>query len=208
MKRRTVIFGGSFSPPHLGHTGLVRYVLGQHYADALWLMPSPHNPLKARGALLPEALRLELARLAIVGIAGAGVTDIEYHLPRPSYTVDTLAALRRAYPQREFVLLIGADNYLAFGAWRRGDEILRHHRLLVYPRKGYPVCADALPPQVTLLSDAPIFPYSSTQVRQRLLWGEGVGDMLLPAVAQRLNDALLSGEITPRDLQPQSTTTQ
>ena len=104
---RIGIFGGSFNPIHTGHTRLGQWLVRKNYVDELWFMVSPLNPLKQNSTeLLPDGLRLQLAQLAVEGKAGLRVSDFEMHLPRPSYMVHTLAQLRQAYPQHEFLLII------------------------------------------------------------------------------------------------------
>ena len=170
----TGIYGGSFNPIHLGHTTLGRWLVRRKFLDELWFIVSPQNPLKQASDLLRDEARLELARLAVGRKRGLHVSDFEFRLPRPSFMAGTLEALRAAYPDREFVLVIGADNWLDMPRWYRSDEILRHHRLLVYPRPGYPLDAASLPrpdatgfPSVTLV-DTPLLDISSTQVRQSI----------------------------------------
>ena len=158
------IYGGSFNPIHQGHLALGRWLVRHQFVDELWYLVSPHNPLKPAGELLDDKARLHLARLAVGRSKGLRVSDFEHHLPRPSFMVNTLAELREAYPGRDFVLVIGADNWLDFPRWHKPDEILAHHRLLIYPRPGYPIDATTLPAGVTLVS-TPLFDLSSTQIR-------------------------------------------
>lgn len=164
---KTGIYGGSFNPIHLGHTTLGRWLVHEGYLDELWFLVSPHNPLKPATDLLEDRARLHLAHLAVEEDPRLRVSDFEFRLPRPSYMVHTLEALRVTYPEREFVLVIGADNWQRFPQWYRAGEILRHHRLLVYPRPGYPVDAAALPPGITLVG-SPLLDISSTQIRQAI----------------------------------------
>ena len=163
----TGIYGGSFNPIHVGHTALAEWLVREGYVDELWLMVSPQNPLKVNAELMPEALRLRLARLAVEGLKGVRVTDFECRLPRPSYMVYTLAALRVTYPEREFVLVIGADNWQRFSQWHHADEILAHHRVIVYPRPGTELNPADLPHGVQLV-DAPLFDISSTEIREAI----------------------------------------
>ena len=145
----TGIYGGSFNPIHRGHVELAERLCRDEGLDELWFMVSPQNPFKKSSPdLLNENIRLELARMAVREHPCLKVSDFEFRLPRPSYTADTLAALRQAYPDRLFTLVIGADNWLAFKDWKKPDEILSHHRILVYPRPGYAVEAASLPPGV------------------------------------------------------------
>ena len=179
---RIGIFGGSFNPIHTGHTRLGQWLVRKNYVDELWLMVSPLNPLKQNSTeLLPDGLRLQLAQLAVEGKAGLRVSDFEMHLPRPAYMVYTLAQLRQAYPQHEFLLIIGADNWLRFNQWRNSEEIMLHHRLLVYPRPGYALDTASMPQGVSLVA-TPLFNISSTQIRQAIANGHYHGRGLSPKV--------------------------
>ena len=179
---RIGIFGGSFNPIHTGHTRLGQWLVRKNYVDELWFMVSPLNPLKQNSTeLLPDGLRLQLAQLAVEGKAGLRVSDFEMHLPRPSYMVHTLAQLRQAYPQHEFLLIIGADNWLRFNQWRNSEEIMLHHRLLVYPRPGYALDTASMPQGVSLVA-TPLFNISSTQIRQTIANGHYHGRGLSPKV--------------------------
>ena len=164
----TGIYGGSFNPIHIGHTALAEWLVQRGYVDEMWLMVSPQNPLKPAKDLMPDALRLRLAHIACEGLPGVRVTDFEFRLPRPSYMVHTLAALRVTYPEREFALVIGADNWQRFHMWYKADEILRQHRIIIYPRPGCDIDAATLPHGVTLATGAPLFDISSTQIRENL----------------------------------------
>lgn len=181
--RRVGIFGGSFNPVHWGHVRLAEWIVRHGWADEVWLMVSPCNPLKAQAALLPETERLAMARLAADEVAGIRASDFEFSLPRPSYTWRTLEALRAAFPATAFSLIIGADNWQHFDRWARPDYIRAHHKLLVYPRPGYPLDASALPDGVDLLG-APVFDVSSTRVR-KLLRENGDASRLVPAPVLR-----------------------
>lgn len=183
----TALYGGSFNPIHLGHTQLGEWICKNGYADELWLLVSPLNPLKAESndTLLPDTTRLHLARLAVQDILGLMVSDFEMSLPRPSFMVHTLEALRKTYPEREFVLVIGADNWLCFSQWRNPEEILRHHRILVYPRSGYDIDPTTLPATVQLV-EAPLFPISSTEIRDSIAHGTCDGQWLAPNVWEEI----------------------
>lgn len=177
VPKHVALFGGSFNPIHCGHVQLARQAVRLGSADEVWLMVSPQNPLKPQSALLDEQARLRLARLAVDGQEGVRVSDFEFHLPRPSYTWDTLQALRAAYPAISFSLLIGADNWALFHKWAHHDELLRDYSFIVYPREGYPVDADTLPSNVSLLQ-AELFPWSSTLIRERIQRGEDCSDIV------------------------------
>ncbi|EJW99547.1 nicotinic acid mononucleotide adenylyltransferase [gut metagenome] len=186
------IFSGSFNPIHIGHLALANYICEFEGLDELWFMVSPHNPLKGRGELMDDAFRLELVQLAVEGYPKFRASDFEFHLPRPSYTVHTLEKLRETYPQHHFHLIIGSDNWALFHRWREWERILAENSLIIYPRPGYPVQAETLPPHVRLVS-SPVFEISSTFIRSALKQGRDVRYFLHPAVWSRLaaNDACL-----------------
>ncbi len=184
MKRKVGLFGGSFDPVHRGHLALAQYLLECGAVEEVWLMVSPLNPLKSGTQLSPDAERLEMARLAAADVPGVVVSDFELHLPRPSYTWRTLRALREAHPDIEFSLIVGADNWLVFDRWQHPEEILAHHRLLVYPRPGCEVDESALPDGVVYVH-APLLPFSSTQVREAVRRGEDISEMVPRAILER-----------------------
>lgn len=178
----TGLFGGSFNPIHTGHIRLGQWLVGKGIVDELWFLVSPLNPFKqGDNDLLADEARLQLARLAVKEKPGLQVSDFEMHLPRPSYMVHTLEKLRQTYPEREFRLVIGADNWARFPQWKESEEILRHHELLIYPRPGYPIDPETLPCGVRLIN-TPQFDISSTQIRHDIRSGRYHGRGLTPAV--------------------------
>lgn len=183
-KHAVGIFGGSFDPVHRGHLALVQYLLTQGVVEEVWLMVSPLNPLKSTLHLSPDDVRLDMARTAAAEVPGLRVSDFEMHLPRPSYTWRTLRALRAAYPDTEFSLIIGADNWLVFDRWQHTDEILAHHRLIIYPRPGCSIDPAGLPPGVGYV-DAPLLPFSSTNVREAVRRGEDIAEMVPACIVDR-----------------------
>lgn len=134
---RTGIFGGSFNPVHIGHLALANYLCEYGEVDEVWLLVSPQNPFKQQSELLDDHTRLELVQKAVAGYSRFRASDFEFSLPRPSYTIHTLQALSAAYPEREFYLIIGADNWQAFQKWKSPEVILEQYHLLIYPRQGY-----------------------------------------------------------------------
>ena len=166
------IFGGSFDPIHDGHIRLARYVLDHTDLDEVWLMVSPLNPLKPQGYVATDEQRLEMARIAVADIPGIRVSDFEFSLPIPSYTYNTLTKLKETYPDIDFRLIIGGDNWASFDRWRNPRQILDEFGLIVYPRPGEtltipPSLPHPLPP-ITLLKNAPQMPVSSTEIRHLL----------------------------------------
>jgi len=159
---------GSFNPVHLGHLAVVRYWLNETDLDQVWLMVSPHNPHKRLADLAPAEDRLHMVELATQGDSYVHPSAVEFQLPRPSYTIQTLVHLRQAYPHHAFVLLLGADAAASLPTWKEGDRILREWPLWVYPRKG--ASEENLPasPQLRFFPEAPRIDLSATQIRKYL----------------------------------------
>lgn len=175
------IFSGSFDPIHTGHAMVSNYLSQYCGLDKVWLMPSPLNPLKQGTRPADEAHRLDMCAIVARKCASVEVSDFEFGLPRPSYTWRTLQLLREAYPEVEFSLVIGSDNWLVFDRWRNYEDIVREFPIIIYPRPGYPVGGE-LPGSVTLLSDAPQALISSTFVREGLKEGKNMNYFLDPEV--------------------------
>jgi nicotinate-nucleotide adenylyltransferase len=179
-KLKTGIFSGSFNPVHIGHLSLANYLCEYEGLDEIWFVVSPLNPLKFTENLLNEDKRLELVRAAIAGYPGFLASDVEFMLPRPSYTVSTLEHLRNIHPDREFTLIIGSDNWHFFDRWKESDRIIDRFDILIYPRRAYPVDESALPPTVRV-AKAPLLDISSTFIRQALAEGKDIAFFLHPA---------------------------
>ena len=193
---RIGIFGGSFNPIHLGHTALAAYICEQGLVDEVWFMVSPQNPLKHDITLLDEKERLHMARLAVAPYPMLKACDFEFTLPRPSYTYHTLQALRKAYPDHEFSLIIGEDNWQCFDRWYRGEDITRETPIIVYPREveGLELSVESKSQlsivncQLSILKNPPLLPYSSTEVRHHIAAGQETSHMLHPDVAQYIRE--------------------
>jgi len=179
---RTGVFGGSFNPVHNGHLALAKGLLGASLVDEVWFVVSPQNPLKPNSSLLDDNLRLEMVRLAVEYEPRITASDFEFSLPRPSYMWHTLCEMSRRWPQRDFRLVIGADNWLCFDRWLAYKEILSHYGVIIYPRPGSPVDAVSLPANVRM-ADLPLSGVSSTLVRRLVRRGEPVEALVPPAVA-------------------------
>ena len=172
---RIGIFGGSFNPIHVGHISLARQLRQLAGLDEVWLMVSPQNPLKQGDAdLLDDFLRFEMAEKALEGVEGVKACNYEFHLPKPSFTWNTLQNLSKDYPDKTFMLLIGGDNWAHFERWRHWKDILRHYDVVVYPRDEHPGTVDV-----------PLLNVSSTGIRQKVRAGESI-EGLVPAAIEPL----------------------
>ena len=180
------IFGGSFNPIHNGHIALCKAFLAQCNLDEVWLMVSPQNPLKINTALLDDEQRFRLAQKAIENEAGIKACDYEFHLPRPSYTWNTLQSLTNDYPHCRFTLLIGGDNWACFDRWYRSEDILSNYQIAIYPRSGSKIDAKQLPPNVSLIN-TPLFDISSTEIRQRVAAGQTISGMVPESILEEVN---------------------
>ena len=185
--KKTGIFGGSFNPIHTGHIALARQLREVAGLDEVWLMVSPQNPLKQQAALLDDDLRLQMAKTALTDEPFIEVSDYEFHLPRPSYTWNTLQALKDDYPNREFVLLIGGDNWERFPRWYRADDIIRNYQLIVYPRRGSDIDLTSLPPTVTIV-EAELLDISSTDIRRRVRRHQSIKGMVPDSILDAVTE--------------------
>ena len=172
------VLGGSFNPIHIGHAILANYITQCTDIEQLWLMVSPQNPLKSELPQSYDVHRLAMTELLASKCDNVITSGFEFTLPKPSYTVDTLKALREKFPQHEFVLVIGADNWQNFEKWKDWQEILDKHNILVYPRMGSEiVIPDDLCNKVEKL-DSPIIEISSTYIREQLKKGKNMNFFL------------------------------
>lgn len=184
---KIAIFSGSFNPIHNGHLAIAREVLNCGAAEELWFLVSPQNPLKNNKDLLPEESRLKMVQLAVEKQLKMKASDFEFHLPLPSYTINTLDKLKQDYPQHQFVLLIGSDNLAIFDHWLAYQRILHEFGLIVYPRPNFPI-ERQLPLPNTIYINAPLIDISATEIRHKLQLGESVADLIPPGVAQYLKE--------------------
>lgn len=167
------IYSGSFNPIHHGHVMLANYLVEFSDLDELWFVVSPQNPLKKKEDLLDDADRLKMVQLAIGADPRFHVSDVELHLPTPSFTINTLTTLSEQYPDFQFVFICGMDSLQNLHRWREYQRILDNYKLLVFPRAGYDGGELVDHPSVTILK-TPILEVSSTFIRQCVKEGRDV----------------------------------
>jgi nicotinate-nucleotide adenylyltransferase len=169
----TGLYFGSFNPIHIGHLAIANYMVEYSELDQMWFIVSPHNPLKEKKSLLKDYHRLEMVRLAVEEDDRFRASDIEFKLPTPSYTIDTLTYLEEKHPTREFQLVMGADGLRTFHKWKHADLIVEKYHRLIYPRPGTNIDTTAPIPNATVV-DAPMMDISSSLIRKAIKEGKDV----------------------------------
>ena len=160
------LYFGSFNPVHDGHLSIAEYMLEHAPIDELWFVLSPQNPLKNPTDLWPNEKRFELLKSAIDGRSKMSICTVEWDMPTPSYTIDTLKKLSERYPDTVFSIIMGADNLQIIERWKSFEEILETYKIFVYPRPNITYSAYFKHPNVTIF-DAPLMDISSSQIRNR-----------------------------------------
>lgn len=187
---RIAVFSGSFNPIHNGHIAVAQEVLSQGAADEVWFLVSPRNPLKLDKDLWPETDRLAMVKIAIENRPGMVVSDFEFNLPRPSYTIHTLEKLKEQYPQNQFSLLIGGDNLNIFHKWFKYKKIIDDFGLIVYPRPCFPIDLTLFFTNIKVIS-APFIDLSATLIRKKLSEGETISEFVPEKVDQYIHKYLI-----------------
>jgi nicotinate-nucleotide adenylyltransferase len=177
---------GTFDPPHLAHVSIAEHMLHAADLDQVWLVVTPQNPFKQDVLMSPDEHRLAMVRLSVLDHPKLFASGFELDLPKPNYTAESLRFMRNRWPEHQFDLIVGSDNLAVFHAWREPQDILAHHRLLVYPRMGIEQHLEQAVlrghPQVTLVSDAPLMELSATGIRDDIRNWRRVDDRVLPSV--------------------------
>lgn len=182
---RVGLFFGSFNPIHQGHLILSQFILDQIKLDEIWFVVSPQNPLKSSADLYDEKDRLKMVELAIQDQPRFKTCDVEFNMPRPSYTYNTLLELGSQHPDYEFFLILGSDNLQHFDKWKDHERILLEYDLIVYNRENNPGGDFAKNQKVRLLK-GPMLNISSTQIRSYLRLGRGIKFMVPKEVEEYL----------------------
>jgi nicotinate-nucleotide adenylyltransferase len=166
-KQKIGLFFGSYNPIHTGHLIIANYMANHTALDEVWLVVSPQNPLKEKSGLANMYDRLEMANLATENVENIKVSNIEFTLPKPSYTIDTLIFLEEKYPNKQFVIIMGSDNLTSFKKWKNYEVLLKNYKIFVYPRPGVDVKEWENHPSITF-TDTPLMEISSTFIRKAI----------------------------------------
>ncbi len=172
------LFFGSFNPIHIGHLILANYIVENSNLDELWLVVSPHSPFKNKKSLLHDHDRLDMVELAIKNYPKMKVSDVEFSMPKPSYTIDTLTYLHEKFPTYTFCLIMGEDNLKGLPKWKNYETLVKNHEIIVYPR-----IIENQPEKEELHENihrvnAPIIELSATEIRKMIKEGKNTRPML------------------------------
>ena len=166
------LYFGSFNPVHNGHLLIANYVMNYTDIEQLWMVVSPQNPLKPSKSLLNEYHRLGLIQLALEGESKIKASTIEFKLPKPSYTIDTLTYLREKYPDHQFSIIMGSDSFINLTKWKNYELIINNYPLYIYQRKDYPI-NNKIKANILIL-DATLLEISSTKIREMIKKGKSI----------------------------------
>lgn len=176
-KKNTGLFFGSFNPIHIGHLAIANYIVEFTDLDEIWFVVSPQNPLKTKQSLLADYHRLEIVNLAIENYNFFKASDIEFNLPQPSYTIDTLTYIYEKYPNRDFAIIMGMDSLQNIHKWKNYEQIFNYYKIYVYPRPNYNSGKFIDHPKVEIVN-APLMEVSSSFIRKSIKEGKDISCFL------------------------------
>lgn len=191
--KKVGLFFGSFNPIHIGHLILANYILEYSDMQELWFVVSPQNPFKEKKSLLNDHNRLDMVQLAIKNYPKMRASNVEFSLPTPSYTIDTLTYLQEKYPDYSFSIIMGEDNLGSLHKWKNYELLLQNYQVIVYPRifgediSASPIVTELKNHQNIQKIDAPIIELSATEIRNMIKSGKNVRPMLPPEVFEYLD---------------------
>jgi nicotinate-nucleotide adenylyltransferase len=167
------LYFGSFNPIHHGHLIIANFVVQNTKLDQVWFVVSPQNPLKPSKNLLNEYQRLYLVQLAIEGERNLKASNIEFSLPKPSYTVETLAHLEEKHPGNQYCVVMGSDSFENIARWKNYEFILENYPIFIYTRPGHAIAKEFTGPKTSILN-APLLEISATHIRENLRNGKSI----------------------------------
>ncbi|AZA58954.1 nicotinate-nucleotide adenylyltransferase [Chryseobacterium shandongense] len=187
--KKVGLFFGSFNPIHIGHLILANYILEHTDMDELWFVVSPQNPFKEKKSLLKDHNRLDMVQLAVKNYPKMRASNVEFSLPQPSYTIDTLTYLHEKYSDYSFSLIMGEDNLQSLHKWKNSETLIKNHHIIVYPRMydGEKKDPEYLQHENISLIEAPVIELSATEIRNMIKTGKNVRPMLPPEVFEYLD---------------------
>lgn len=184
---RTGLYFGSFNPIHIGHLIIANHILNETDLAEIWFVVSPQNPFKPSATLLNEYDRLHLVRKAVEGNSRFKASDVEFGLPKPSYTATTLAYLSDKYPSRTFALIMGGDSFQNLNRWHNYAAIVQHYPIYIYNRPGFEI-KETYGADVTIL-DAPLLDISATYIRRLIREGKSIRYLVPAAIEAELSES-------------------
>ena len=180
------LYFGSFNPIHHGHLIIANYILEHTSLNQVWFVVSPQNPLKPSGTLLNEYHRLYLVNAAVEGEKNLKASDIEFKLPKPSYTADTLAYLAEKYPTYTFSIIMGSDSFQNLPKWKNYQYLLRNYPIYVYKRPQHEMLPAYPDAKSLIILDAPLLPISATHIRKNIKEGKSIRYLVPDAVRDEI----------------------
>ncbi len=189
MRKKVGLFFGSFNPIHIGHLILANYILENSDMEELWFVVSPQNPFKDKKSLLNDHNRLDMVQLALKNYPKMRASNVEFSLPKPSYTIDTLTYLQEKYQDHSFSLIMGEDNLVNLSKWKNSEMLVKNYHIIVYPRLHDQKASEENVPtheNVSLIK-APVIELSATEIRKMIKDGKNVRPMLPPEVFEYLD---------------------
>ena len=177
------LYFGSFNPIHHGHLIIASFIAENTSLDQVWFVVSPQNPFKVSSNLLNEYQRLHLVRMATEGERKLKVTDIEFHLPKPSYTINTLAYLEEKYPNYQFSIVMGGDSFQNLDKWKNAEVIIKRYPIFIYNRPGFAINIKS---DKQTIVDAPLLEISATYIRNCIKNGKSIRYMVPEIVKEEI----------------------
>ncbi|MCC5917757.1 MAG: nicotinate-nucleotide adenylyltransferase [Cryomorphaceae bacterium] len=186
----TGLFFGSFNPIHVGHMIVAQAMYFAAQLDEVWFVVSPHNPHKKKDSLLDQYHRLDMVALATKDISYLRASNIEFQLPQPSYTIDSLDFIKKTHPEKEFGLILGSDSLINLHKWKAGERILSCEELLIYPRPGHAPGGDFFSHKNVHIYDLPLIEISSSSIRKSIQNQKPLSQMLPESIWKHIDEQL------------------